>query len=86
MSEYWFKPKRYGLGAAPSSWEGWALTIGFVAVAMALGPLLLIPGPGRPTPHVVAYLGILSVLTIAFVFICWRKTKGGWRWRWGEED
>ena len=30
----WFAPKRYGYGAGlPISWQGWALTIGFVAVA-----------------------------------------------------
>ena len=26
MTRYWFKPKRYGYGATPVTWEGWAFT------------------------------------------------------------
>jgi hypothetical protein len=25
MARYWFKPRRYGYGATPVTWEGWAL-------------------------------------------------------------
>jgi hypothetical protein len=32
MTRYWFRPKRYGYGATPVTWEGWALTVGIVAV------------------------------------------------------
>ena len=29
----WFAPKRYGFGAgAPISWQGWALTLAYVAL------------------------------------------------------
>ena len=29
----WFAPKRYGYGAGlPISWQGWAITLGFVAI------------------------------------------------------
>jgi hypothetical protein len=27
MTPYWFKPKRYGYGATPVTWQGWALTL-----------------------------------------------------------
>ncbi|HEY1735544.1 MAG TPA: hypothetical protein VGG12_02760, partial [Methylovirgula sp.] len=40
-SKPWFAPKRYGYGATPSSWEGWAATILFVilfGLALALLP------------------------------------------------
>jgi Fe-S cluster assembly ATP-binding protein len=30
MTGYWFKPKRYGNGATPVTWQGWALTGGAV--------------------------------------------------------
>jgi hypothetical protein len=32
MTRYWFTPKRDGYGATPVTWEGWALTVGIVAV------------------------------------------------------
>ncbi len=79
MSQYWFKQKRFGYGASPSSWEGWALTIGYVAAITSASVALL---PARPFAFVI--IGV--VLTGVFVFICWRKTEGGWRWRSGREQ
>ena len=33
----WFAPKRYGYGSGlPISWQGWVLTLGFVALAILL--------------------------------------------------
>jgi len=75
----WFAPKRYGYGAGPPiSWQGWALTIGFTAVAIGLGLLL------RRSP--LQLVAALVPLTAVFLVICARTTKGGWRWRWGEEE
>ena len=31
---YWFSPKRFGLGATPVTWQGWALTLGFCAALL----------------------------------------------------
>ena len=30
MTKYWFRPKRYGFGATPITWQGWAVTIATV--------------------------------------------------------
>ena len=74
----WFAPKRYGFGATPISWQGWALTLGFVgltiliAVSFAKSPLQMI--------------AILVPIAVAFIVICARTTRGGWRWRWGDEN
>ena len=32
MTQYWFKPKRYGYGATPVTWEGWAVILTAVIV------------------------------------------------------
>jgi hypothetical protein len=32
MSRYWFRPKRYGYGATPITWEGWVFTLAIVLV------------------------------------------------------
>jgi len=75
----WFAPKRYGYGAGlPISWQGWALTFGFVAITI----LIAITFARRPLQLV----AILVPITVAFVIICARTTRGGWRWRWGDED
>jgi hypothetical protein len=75
----WFAPKRYGYGSGmPISWQGWALTIGFMLAAFALAFTL--------ATHPLQLIAALAPFTIAFVVICARTTKGGWRWRWGDKD
>jgi len=74
----WFAPKRYGLGSTPVTWQGWALTIGFVAIAI----LLSVKFAHRP----VLLFATLAPFVVVFTVICARTTKGGWRWRWGEEE
>lgn len=87
MSEdYWFKPKRYGFGATPSNWKGWALTLAFIVVIVALAPVFIPPVRSGEQPHVLTFVGIAFALTLLFAFITWRKTEGGWRWRWGDDD
>jgi hypothetical protein len=75
----WFAPKRYGYGSSlPISWQGWAVTIAFVAIAFATAFMF------RAKPLVI--VAILVPLTAALLVISARTTRGGWRWRWGEED
>ena len=33
----WFRRKRFGWGLRPISWQGWLLTIVYVAILVALG-------------------------------------------------
>ena len=33
----WFRPKRYGLGFTPSSWQGWVATGTYIVVLVVLG-------------------------------------------------
>lgn len=75
----WFAPKRYGYGAGlPISWQGWALTIGFVLLTIVLSIWMA----DRPLQLLAAMIPIAAV----FVVICARTTRGGWRWRWGEKE
>ena len=75
----WFAAKRYGYGASlPISWQGWVVLLAFIGGALASTyffaerPLILV---ATLIPLIVALLAITS-----------RTTRGGWRWRWGEED
>ena len=75
----WFAPKRYGYGSSlPISWQGWALTLGFVALAIALSV--------RFAQRPIALAAIMAPLIATFCVICARTTRGGWRWRWGKDD
>ena len=40
MTRYWFRPKRYGYGATPISWEGWAVTLATVLAMVAVSFVL----------------------------------------------
>jgi hypothetical protein len=75
----WFAPKRYGYGAGlPISREGWAVTIGYLVLLGAAGFII---------PYTwIGYASIVTIITVAFIVIASRTTRGGWRWRWGEED
>ncbi|MEZ5994675.1 MAG: hypothetical protein R3C25_02885 [Hyphomonadaceae bacterium] len=85
MNRYWFQPKRYGLGANPSTWEGWAQTLAYAGALLLAAFVTAAPlQSGEPKP--LAFVAITVSLTLVFVYICWRKTEGGWRWRWGEDD
>jgi hypothetical protein len=75
----WFAPKRFGYGSGlPISWQGWAITIVFMAVAVATAFFF----SGRP----IVVFAILIPLTAMLLVITARTTRGGWRWRWGEKD
>jgi hypothetical protein len=75
----WFAPKRYGIGSGlPISWQGWIVLLGFVALTV----IIAVEFGRRPMQLVAA----LVPLVVVFVMICARTTRGGWRWRWGDED
>ena len=75
----WFAPKRYGYGAGmPISWQGWLITIGFVA--FMIGAALVF------ATRLLLLLAITIPMCFLVTFIVARTTRGGWRWRSGEKD
>lgn len=79
----WFAPKRYGYGAGlPIKWQGWVLIASFIGVIVGLKQLQQdLAGREGWLPEVM----MLAALVL-FILIAARKTRGGWRWRWGERD
>lgn len=76
----WFAPKRFGYGAGmPTCWQGWALIAGYLAALFALH---LLDRMGGALPRASAF-ALFLIFTAALVEITRRKTRGGWRWRWG---
>ena len=74
----WFAPKRYGFGSVPITWQGWAITIGYVAIVTPVSVAL--------ARHPVQLIAALIPISTVFFVICARTTRGGWGWRWGEEE
>jgi hypothetical protein len=75
----WFAPKRYGYGAGlPISWQGWAMTLGFVAAVIVVSTKFATKPP--------VMIAILVPLVTCFLVVCAKTTRGGWRWRWGGDD
>ena len=72
---YWFKAKRYGWGWSPSTWEGWLVTVGYVAIVAA--PYLVGRRVGVP-------LGLVGLLvgTPLVLWLCVTRGEPP-RWRWG---
>ena len=82
MTTYWFKPKRYGYGATPTTWQGWALTLGIVAAMVAVSVYLRL---AERHLWALALLVVFDVVAlIALTNIARRRTEGEWRWRWGD--
>jgi hypothetical protein len=81
MTGYWFKPKRYGYGATPVTWQGWAVTLGTVAVMVAVSLFLRLTEPHYWA--LVAMFGFDALALVVLFIVCRRKTEGEWRWRWG---
>lgn len=74
----WFAPKKYGYGSGlPTAWQGWAVTLTYVAAAM-VGGLLWESGD-----EVYGMAGAILFIaaTIAFMLIARATTPGGWQWR-----
>ncbi len=75
----WFAPKRYGYGSSvPIAWQGWAVALTY-CIAVTLSALFVLPR------SIGAFVAVVLGLTAAFILICARTTRGGWRWRWGED-
>ena len=75
----WFAPKRYGIGTAvPITWQGWAVTIGYLIVVVGVCLSL--------KDRLLEMIALLVPVTVLFMVISAKTTRGGWRWHWGDRD
>ena len=82
MARYWFKPRRYGYGAMPVTWEGWTLTIAVAAiVAVSVAAMNLLADRANFAVWI-AWAAIIAAVVVSFIRISRQRTDGEWRWRW----
>ena len=79
MNTYWFKPREYGYGATPVTWEGWAVTVVTMFIVVLASMLAPVLGQGRSGGFKALVIDLLAIT--AFVMISRMKTDGEWRWR-----
>ncbi len=79
MQRLWFKAKTYGWGWTPAAWQGWLVTVLYVAAIAGSAFLFL-----RPTPTHLGWIGYFSVIAVAsaaLITICLKTgEKPGWHW------
>jgi hypothetical protein len=79
MGKPWFHPKEYGYGSGlPCSWEGWVVLAIFLAVSIGASSAIREDVWKLPA-------AVIAIDVVVLVVICAAKTRGGWRWRWGQE-
>ena len=73
LNKYWFKPKRFGYGAYPISWEGWSIIFVFVIYLIIISKIFL-------EELVNVYFAFLFIGIVILIYISKIKTKGKWKW------
>jgi hypothetical protein len=84
MNGFWFKPKTFGYGATPTTWQGWALLALYFAVIGVVSAVLI--GQAPTVSAWIAWGAVVIVVTVAASWIMRQKTDGPWRWRWGRTN
>lgn len=74
----WFAAKKLGYGAGlPIAWQGWVLMAGYFVLMLGFG---LLAETGNIANMIIGFTGI-AIVTILFLIVVKKRTRGGWRWR-----
>jgi hypothetical protein len=79
----WFRPKTYGYGATPTTWQGWLSVAAFIAVEVILAWAILGFDDSAGAGRVVLFVALTAILATGFMRFSKARTSGEWRWRWG---
>jgi len=83
-NKYWFKPRIFGFGFTPVSWEGW-LGVLFMLIVILLdayvrGLFEAVVVDRQGFGFLIDIFVISTLSSLVFKY----KTKGKLRWRWGK--
>lgn len=73
MSDYWFGPKRVGVGLRPANWKGWLTVLVFLAVVVAVGLWFL------PRHNVAGFIigEVVAVVVLLAIALAKRQPRQG---------
>ncbi len=68
----------------PTNWKGWALFLAYVGSILAVptGFEIVLGHQAGVVDRAIAVV----VLSVPFLYVAWKKTEGGWRWRRGGDE
>jgi hypothetical protein len=85
MTKYWFKPKTYGYGMVPISWEGWLVVAIFVGILYISAYINYIVPFSANMTELLSFLLDVVTYTALFIVLFKDKTNGTLEWRWGKK-
>lgn len=84
-NKFWFKPKKYGYGFTPISWEGWLATLIFILVLLISAYINNFDSPTLSSKEGLRFLLDVLILTTLFSILSKNKLDGELGWRWGNK-
>lgn len=84
--KYWFRPKNYGYGFYPISWEGWISVVVFIGLLSISTHINGFFTAEVGTKSGLRFLFDTAVISGLFTVLFKDKVVGGLQWRWGEKN
>lgn len=85
MIKFHFKPKWYGYGLYPITWQGWIITLLLVGILLTAAYVDGILGPEDPTVReLLRFLLDAGIITTIFMMLTKNQYEGELKWRWGK--
>ncbi len=85
MNKPWFKPKKYGYGFRPITWQGWLLTLLLLAVIFLSAHRNNVYSPEIKTRNGLGFLLDVFIITGLFTALFKDRVKGGYKMEMGRE-
>jgi uncharacterized membrane protein len=79
--EFWFKPKTFGYGAVPTTWEGW--TVVAIYTLVIFGCVIAMTVRKESFATFVSSMAMIAVATVVLIIVGVQKTEGAWGWNAG---
>jgi len=85
MPKYWFKPKRYGYGFYPITWQGWFSLIVFIGLIFLFAKFNDFFNNQVSWKQGLCFILGVIILSLIFTLIFKDRVEGKLQWRWGKE-
>jgi hypothetical protein len=79
----WFKAKTYGWGWTPITWQGWAITLLYIAVSFLLF-FRIDDSQQSASDILVNFVFVEAFLTLLLIWVCYIKGEKP-HWSWGRK-
>jgi hypothetical protein len=83
-NEFWFRPKTFGYGATPTTWQGWAV-VGVYSL-LIVGCIVAMNLRKESLPIFASSIAIIVVATVVMIAVSAQKTDGAWGWNAGAKQ